>query len=100
MIALRRPSHELAAPKRFVALENPLMFATAHYPIVIAETCRKPAGFIRLGPLNGRFEPKQGIVNIHNNGIWLPDAVNAILNLTALFRFLMHQKPFRPRYSE
>jgi len=40
------------------------------------------------------------LVNIHNNGIWLPDAVNAILNLTALFRFLMHQKPFRPRYSE
>ncbi len=31
MIALRRPPHELAEPKRFVALENPLMFETAHY---------------------------------------------------------------------
>jgi len=40
------------------------------------------------------------LVNIHNNEIRPPNGVNAICNLTALFRLLMQQKAIRPANYE
>ncbi len=57
-----------------------------HFALVLARLCL--LAFSRNSP--------KVVVNLHNNEIWLPDAVNAIRNLTALFPLPMRQTAIQP----
>jgi len=79
---------------------NPLTSHTAHYGNVRAVKAINK----RAREVLAVYEPPAphwiSVINIQNNEIWLPDAVNAIHNLTTLFRLLMRQQAIRPAYYE